>query len=170
MNIGLDKIFKNEYVIFLNAGDKFHHKFNIINFYAEFKKNKCISFKADILYFDKYLLTNNKDKKFLCHNSLFVPYTNIKFNENIEISADSVWMEENIKFFGIIYMSECSTIYKGMGISDKPTFKTNIIYYKYYNLKKFILRSIYQIIFKLLSKKTLVKILAFKRGYVVKKI
>lgn len=171
MNFGLDKLSKKKgFVIFMNSGDKFQEEFNITKSYQDFLTNKCISYKVNLVYFDKYIMMNNKDDNFICHNSLFVPLPTFPFDEKISITSDSRWMENNISSKGIIYKNECSTLYIGMGLSDKPTLKTNFIYYKNYNLIKLILRTIYTLMYFLLPKFLLVKLLAIKRRYSVKKI
>lgn len=171
MNLGLNKLSKKKgYVIFMNSGDQFMKGFDITKNYQDFLENKCISFKVNLIYFEKYILINNKDDKFICHNSLFVPLPSIFFDENKDITSDALWMENNVSSKEIIYKEECSTLYMGMGLSDKPTLKTNFIYFKNYNFTKFILRTIYMLMYFSLPKFLLIRFLAIKRGYSVKKI
>lgn len=168
MNLGL-KYSSGQKILFLNSGDQIYRKINYHMFQDQIFTNSCISFKVQIIYKD-YYFTNNVNKKFKCHNSFIAPNNNkIYFKEYLKITSDAEWMEQNINKNGIVYSDLILVEYQGFGISDYPSFESAISYYKERGLTKFILRIIYLVSYKVIPRFIFFKLLAFKRGYHLKK-
>ena len=131
MNYGL-KQSNNRYLIFLNAGDTFASKSSLkkISKYINNDKFKSCLMLMSILRNDKdYFIPKKKvffSEKYLTHNSFIRPATKkgISFDIKNQITADGMWMKNNIKKFGIKKIYTVFTIFYLGGVSNFPSKKS----------------------------------------------
>ena len=128
MNYGLKKS-KNKYLIFLNAGDTFATRSSLQKISEIINNNKS---KFCLMLIS--VLKNNKDyyipkretffsKKFLTHSSFIRPGTKKDpgFNAKNKITADGLWMKDNVKKFNIKKIYRVLTIFYLGGVSNFPS-------------------------------------------------
>jgi hypothetical protein len=127
MNIGLKKTSKY-HVIFINSGDELidFETVTLIKSAIKKYKDKCLIFKNlniyDEMVFDIKEFFFNKDN-YSPHPSFVRPPSNkIFFNEKVFISADALWIKQNINLFGKIKIYKNLSMHYLGGQSSKPTF------------------------------------------------
>jgi hypothetical protein len=131
MNYGLKRS-QRKFLIFLNSGDSFSSKSSlkkISNYTNNFKIKSCLMLVSILKHSDNYFFPKKKlffSKKFLTHSSFIRPPSQDDSGYDIKnkVTADGIWMNNNIKKFGIkkIY-TPLSIFYLG-GISNLPSKKS----------------------------------------------
>jgi hypothetical protein len=129
MNLGLKKS-ESKYLIFLNAGDTFASKSSL----QKISKIININNKSKSCLMLISILKNNKDyfipkkktffsKDFLTHSSFIRPEIkkDLGFNVKNQVTADGLWMENNIKKFNIKKIYSVLTIFYLGGVSNLPS-------------------------------------------------
>ena len=129
MNLGLKKS-KNKYLIFLNAGDTFASKSSLQKISKIINNNNKSKFCLMLIS----ILKNNKDyfiprkktffsKDFLTHSSFIRPEIkkDLGFNVKNQVTADGLWMKNNIKKFNIKKIYNVLTIFYLGGVSNLPS-------------------------------------------------
>lgn len=128
MNIGL-KLTTNNYLLFLNSGDSFVNN-NIISCIFNFikKEKRCLIFKTQIVYknrcyFPKYKFFTSGN--YLPHPSFIRPPIKrariYKFNENLKIISDGIWMKKNLKKYDYKKIDKIITKHYIGGVSSVPS-------------------------------------------------
>ena len=128
MNIGL-KLTTNNYLLFLNSGDSFVNN-NIISCILNFikKEKRCLIFKTQIVYknrcyFPKYKFFTSGN--YLPHPSFIRPPIKrariYKFNENLKIISDGIWMKKNLKKYDFKKIDKIITKHYIGGVSSVPS-------------------------------------------------
>ena len=128
MNLGLRKS-KNRYLIFLNAGDTFASKSSLQKTSKIINNNKS---KSCLMLIS--ILKNNKDyfiprkktffsKDFLTHSSFIRPEikNDLGFNIKKQVTADGLWMKNNVKKFNIKKIYSVLSIFYLGGVSNLPS-------------------------------------------------
>ena len=129
MNLGLKKS-KNKYLIFLNAGDTFASKSSlqkiskIIN--SNNKSKSCLMLISILKNNKDYFIPRKKtffSKDFLTHSSFIRPEIkkDLGFNVKNQVTADGLWMKNNIKKFNIKKIYNILTIFYLGGVSNLPS-------------------------------------------------
>ena len=128
MNYGLKRS-KGKFLIFLNSGDTFSSKSSlkkISHYINNLKIESCLMLVSILKNGDNYFFPKKKvffSKKFLTHSSFIRPPSQDDSGYDIKnkVTADGIWMNSNIKKFGIkkIY-APLSIFYLG-GISNFPS-------------------------------------------------
>ena len=129
MNLGLKKS-ESKYLIFLNAGDTFASKSSL----QKISKIININNKSKSCLMLISILKNNKDyfipkkktffsKDFLTHSSFIRPEIkkDLGFNVKKQVTADGLWMKNNIKKFNIKKIYSVLTIFYLGGVSNLPS-------------------------------------------------
>ena len=129
MNLGLKKS-KNKYLIFLNAGDTFASKSSLQKISKIINNNNKSKFCLMLIS----ILKNNKDyfiprkktffsKDFLTHSSFIRPEIkkDLGFNIRKQVTADGLWMKNNIKKFNIKKIYSVLSIFYLGGVSNLPS-------------------------------------------------
>lgn len=128
MNIGL-KLSKNCHTLFLNSGDCFTDK-NVTNCILSFakKEKKCLIFKTQIIYKNKNYIPKNSfffSKNYSPHPSFVRPPVKrgeiYKFEENLKIISDSIWIKKNLRKYGFKKIDKIITKHYIGGISSTPS-------------------------------------------------
>ena len=130
MNLGLKKS-ESKYLIFLNAGDTFASKSSLQKISKIINNNNNKS-KSCLMLIS--ILKNNKDyfiprkktffsKDFLTHSSFIRPEIkkDLGFNVKNQVTADGLWMKNNIKKFNIKKIYNILTIFYLGGVSNLPS-------------------------------------------------
>ena len=129
MNLGLKKS-ENKYLIFLNAGDTFASKSSlqkiskIIN--SNNKSKSCLMLISILKNNKDYFIPRKKtffSKDFLTHSSFIRPEIkkDLGFNVKNQVTADGLWMKNNIKKFNIKKIYSILTIFYLGGVSNLPS-------------------------------------------------
>ena len=129
MNLGLKKS-ESKYLIFLNAGDTFASKSSlqkiskIIN--NNNKSKSCLMLISILKNNKDYFIPKKKtffSKDFLTHSSFIRPEIkkDLGFNVKNQVTADGLWMENNIKKFNIKKIYSVLTIFYLGGVSNLPS-------------------------------------------------
>ena len=129
MNLGLKKS-ESKYLIFLNAGDTFASQSSlqkiskIIN--SNNKSKSCLMLISILKNNKDYFIPRKKtffSKDFLTHSSFIRPEIkkDLGFNVKNQITADGLWMENNIKKFNIKKIYSVLTIFYLGGVSNLPS-------------------------------------------------
>ena len=129
MNYGLTKS-KNKHLIFLNAGDTFASKSSLKKISEVINNDNKL--KSCLMLIS--VLSNNKDyfipkkkiffsDKFLTHSSFIRPEAknDLGFNIKNKVTADGLWMENNVKKFNIKKIYKVLTIFYLGGVSNLPS-------------------------------------------------
>ena len=90
---------------------------------------------------------------------------NLFFQENYKVSADNIWMRENLNFYPVIYSDEILTIFKLGGQSTYPYFNTLKLFYFHEGLIPFSKVLIKKVISFFLTKKAYFKLIAKLRSF-----
>tara|TARA_B110000027_G_scaffold18622_1_gene19361 strand:+ start:3660 stop:4412 length:753 start_codon:yes stop_codon:yes gene_type:complete len=130
MNYGINKS-KNNYILFLNSGDTFTTKLSLkrIIEHQEKNLNKCIMLISILKNKNDYFIPKKRTfykKTFLTHSSFIRP-PNKKdsgFNVKNKITADGLWMKNNIRKFTIKKIYNISTTFYLGGISNLPSIRS----------------------------------------------
>jgi glycosyltransferase involved in cell wall biosynthesis len=129
MNLGLKKS-ESKYLIFLNAGDTFASKSSlqkiskIIN--SNNKSKSCLMLISILKNNKDYFIPRKKtffSKDFLTHSSFIRPEIkkDLGFNVKNQVTADGLWMKNNIKKFNIKKIYSILTIFYLGGVSNLPS-------------------------------------------------
>ena len=129
MNLGLKKS-ESKYLIFLNAGDAFASKSSlqkiskIIN--NNNKSKSCLMLISILKNNKDYFIPKKKtffSKDFLTHSSFIRPEIkkDLGFNVKKQVTADGLWMKNNIKKFNIKKIYSILTIFYLGGVSNLPS-------------------------------------------------
>ena len=129
MNLGLKKS-ESKYLIFLNAGDTFASQSSL----QKISKIININNKSKSCLMLISILKNNKDyfiprkktffsKDFLTHSSFIRPEIkkDLGFNVKNQVTADGLWMKNNIKKFNIKKIYSVLSIFYLGGVSNLPS-------------------------------------------------
>jgi GT2 family glycosyltransferase len=126
MNYGIKKS-KNNSIIFLNSGDTFVTKSSLKKIAKYNNKAKtCLMFVSILKNNNDYFIPKKKvffSKKFLTHSSFVRPINkkDLGFNENNKITADGMWMKNNIEKYSINKIYSSLTVFYLGGISNLPS-------------------------------------------------
>ena len=129
MNLGLKKS-ESKYLIFLNAGDTFasksslHKISKIIN--SNNKSKSCLMLISILKNNKDYFIPRKKtffSKDFLTHSSFIRPEIkkDLGFNVKNQVTADGLWMKNNIKKFNIKKIYSVLSIFYLGGVSNLPS-------------------------------------------------
>jgi len=129
MNLGLKKS-ESKYLIFLNAGDTFASQSSlqkiskIIN--SNNKSKSCLMLISILKNNKDYFIPRKKtffSKDFLTHSSFIRPEIkkDLGFNVKNQVTADGLWMKNNIKKFNIKKIYSILTIFYLGGVSNLPS-------------------------------------------------
>ena len=148
MNLGILSS-TGKYLYFLNSGDLLlDKKLNLIYSYIKEKgPNKCLAFSTiQAMNKNKWLRKSNDVNKFSFlfrdllppHQGFLSPNTKKRsfFNTKLKLTADSYWIRESIKTYGVNYFNEAICEFKLKGLSNFPSI--NLIKLRIYE-KKYLL-------------------------------
>jgi glycosyltransferase involved in cell wall biosynthesis len=117
MNIGLNNA-SGKFVMFLNSGDELINSIGeILHDYAP----TCIQFQST-LAIDNLSVS----AMVLNHQNFIAPNSDLRFEDNRGIFSDALWMEDNIKQFGLHKINTSLAKFNYGGISTRPSMKTAV--------------------------------------------
>lgn len=131
MNKGL-KIATGDFVLFLNSGDYFYDKFNLVSFANKyFENNKTLfSYTVQICKDIAFLRPSRKLKKYqyfnFGHQGVFAykdDYKNHFFDEEHIVDADALWQKEIWEKDNYLIVDEISSCFTLGGVSNSYTIK-----------------------------------------------
>ncbi|MGJ8588282.1 MAG: glycosyltransferase [Yoonia sp.] len=159
MNIGLREV-NSDLVLFLNGGDQFFDQHCIRDIKALADKNSCHAFRTIQTHGDVKFLRPKKNKlerlrRYPAHQAFVSPIDidrPILFLEHdFPISADAVWMNENIKTHGIKTHDRILAEFALGGISNWPSIHSVQIRYLENGAKRAVLEAAKLLLSRLLG-------------------
>ena len=124
-------------VLFLNAGDVFFHDFNLKRFQEKYNLNDKTVFTSTIQEYEnlKFIRPKRNKCKFnyfdFGHQGVFATksdYKAVKYNEELIVSADSVWQKEIWERNNYIIANDISTCFSLGGVSNNYSNKNKTSY------------------------------------------
>lgn len=135
MNLGIFSS-TGKYLYFLNSGDLLlDKKLKLIYSYIKDKvPNQCLAFSTiQTMDKNKWLRKSNNINKFSFlfrellppHQGFLSPNTKQRsfFNTTLKLTADSFWIRDSIRAFGVVYFNEAICEFKLKGLSNFPSIK-----------------------------------------------
>lgn len=155
MNIGLNNA-SGKFVIFLNSGDELINRIGAI---LQDHAPNCIQFRSTLAIdnFDISAMVLN-------HQNFITPNSELRFEDNKGIFSDALWMEDNIKKFGLQKVNRSLARFHYGGISTRPNIKMAVKNLKLDYLLKARIQILIKAIFISLGAESVNKII-LKRKY-----
>lgn len=131
---GMNKILDTatgDFIIFMNAGDYFSPSFSIENVFRYFQKfDMIIGYSCQVYGSDVYIRPRpRKDGPSLknpAHQAVFISnvfYKKYRYNEQLNIVADVIWMKKIAKHAKKIGVSEIISVFNLGGVSNSANLK-----------------------------------------------